>query len=346
MAALGAACILALVPYAFMLTQRVDTMDNVQLLVRTHAPDVARVPIYIGVAAAVILVAGIRAGACSLRETGSVFALSFAIVPLVLFNQQVITGRSLQPIHYQVFIGNYIAAAALMMSLGLVARGLWERRPVLYRAAATALAVTAAFWGFVECHWTVEVLDWANEARDRHMVVAQRLEELAKDHPAPHRATVLHIGSLEGDDLPSVAPQNVLWARHQHVFAGLSWEESKERYYQWLYYQGYTPEDLDGLIRTDFVTMISLFGWGRHTDRLSSEYSPITETEVAEECARYAAFVESFDAHDPRHPQISYVVVPEGYGTDLSNFDRWYTRDGGELLGEYRLYSVSPILKR
>lgn len=346
LAALGAACILPLVPYALLLAQRVDTMDSVQLLVRTHAPDFARPPIYVGLAGAAVAAAGALSGLCRLREKEVLFTLSLALLPAVLFNQQVLTGRSLQPIHYQVFIGNYAAAAALAAAVGIVARRAWAARPVGYRAAAAALTATAVFWGVVECHWTIGVLDWANEARDRHMAVARRLSQMAADHPDPHRITVLHVGTLEGDDLPTVSPVNVLWARHQHVFAGLSWEESKERYYQWLHYQGYSEKDLEELIRTDFVTMIALFGWGRHTDRLSSEYSPVTSAEIGAECARYADFVRSFDAHDPRHPQVSFVVVPEGFGTDLSNFDRWYERGAAETVEGYRIYTATPRLLR
>jgi hypothetical protein len=346
LAVLGGLAATTLVPYAYLLSQRADTMDHVQLLVMTREPDFARMPVYIGAAGAAILLGGAALGLTALRSRAAVFALSLCAVPVVLFNQQMVTGRSLQPIHYQVFIGNYVAAAGLMVSVGLVGAKLWELRPAIYRAAATSLAVTAVVWGFVECHWTIGVLDWVNEKRDRHMAVAKRLEELAAEHPDPHRATVMHLGSIEADDLPSIAPQNVVWARHQHVFAGLSWQESKERYYQWLHYQGFTEADLEGLIRTDFATTIALFGWGRHTDRLSSEYAPLTEAEIAEECARYAEFVRGFDAHDPRHPQVSFLVIPESHPDDLPNFDRWYARDGGEEVAGYRIYTTWPLVQR
>jgi hypothetical protein len=101
----------------------------------------------------------------------------------------------------------------------------------------------------------------------------RRLTELAKSDPDPHRTVVLHLGIGEGDDLPTIAPQTVLWARHQHVFAGLNWQESKERYYQFLHFQGVTESRLAQSIKEgDFVSMIALFGWGRHTDRLNSAY--------------------------------------------------------------------------
>lgn len=344
--ALGAACVAALAPYAYMLSNRVETMDGVQLLVRTHAPDLARMPIYVGLAGVLILFAGAAKGMLSLRDRASVFAMSLSLVPLVLFNQQVVTGRSLQPIHYQVFIGNYVAATGLICAIGLVARGLWNSRPMAHRILTTALTVTAAVWGFVECHWTIGEIGWANEARDMQMPLARRLEELARNESDPFRSTVFNLGVLEGDDLTAIAPQNTLWARHQHVFAGLSWEESRERYYQWLYYQGFTESDVDYLIRNDFVTMIALFGWGRHTSRLSSEHEPLTEGEVAREVARYGRYVQNYSPAQAGRPLISYVVIPPDRDPDLANFDLWYERGNPEVIEGFRLYRVSPRFRQ
>lgn len=342
LAALGAACAVPLAAYAYLLSKRVDTMDSVQLLVRTHAPDLARLPIYIGLAGVLILIGGAVAGLLSLKDRSSVFSLSLGLVPLVLFNQQVLTGRSLQPIHYQVFIGNYVAAAGLVCAVGIIAKRLWADRPMLNRVLATSLTVTAAVWGFIECHWTIGEIDWANEIRDRQMPLARRLEELAKDDADPFRSTVFHVGVLAGDDLPTIAPQSTLWARHQHVFAGLTWEESKERYYQWLYYQGFAESDLDYLIRNDFVTMIQLFGWGRHTSRLSSEATPLTEPEIAEEVAHYGDYIRNFSPARAGNPLIRYVVVPTDTAPDLANLERWYALGTPETINGFRLYTAVP----
>jgi hypothetical protein len=43
--AIGIGCLITLVPYAYLLSKRAATMDEVQLLVRTHAPDLTRFPI-------------------------------------------------------------------------------------------------------------------------------------------------------------------------------------------------------------------------------------------------------------------------------------------------------------
>ena len=340
--ALGAACLFALIPYAVLLSHRSQTMDDVQLLVYTHAPDLARFPEYISLVVLIMLIAGIRLNIIGLKERPTLFAASFALVPLVVFNQQIITGRSLQPIHYQVFIGNYVAALALVITIGILWRKISLNKPLFSKIALSFIALLAIFWGFVECHYTIGVLDDLNVARDKVMPIARRFEELAKGEPHPHQSTVLVFGMVEGDDLPSIAPQNVLWARHQHVFAGLSWQESKERYYQYLYYLNLDETALENRLRNgDFVSMISLFGWGRHTNRLSSAAQPLTYREIAEEAGRYSEYRRNFSAKEATNPTLSYIIVAPDWDVDFTNVDIWYDRGIGEKVGEYTLYQLT-----
>ena len=340
--ALGAACLFALIPYAVLLSHRSQTMDDVQLLVYTHAPDLARFPEYISLVVLIMLIAGIRLNIIGLKERPTLFAASFALVPLVVFNQQIITGRSLQPIHYQVFIGNYVAALALVITIGILWRKISLNNPLFSKIALSFIALLAIFWGFVECHYTIGVLDDLNVARDKVMPIARRFEELAKGEAHPNQLTVLVFGMVEGDDLPSIAPQNVLWARHQHVFAGLSWQESKERYYQYLYYLNLDETALENRLRNgDFVSMISLFGWGRHTNRLSSAAQPLTYREIAEEAGRYGEYRRNFSAKEATNPTLSYIIVAPDWDVDFTNVDIWYDRGIGEKVGEYTLYQLT-----
>jgi len=110
--------------------------------------------------------------------------------------------------------------------------------------AIAGLAIVTVAWGFVECHYTVRILDDVNIARDEAFLVGKRMAEIARSDPDARRRTVLYVGTAEADDFPTLAPQSVLWARHQHLFAGVTWQENKERYYQQLYYQGVTPLQL------------------------------------------------------------------------------------------------------
>ena len=213
-------------------------MDDVQMLVRTHAPDLTRVPELICFVVLAVIAGGILLKVFELKDRGTLFAVSLALAPIVVFNQQIVTGQSLQPIHYQVFIGNYVAGLAIVVTAGILSEKLGFCYKRSSRAVFAGIALAAAGWGFVECHYTVRVLDDLNIARDEALPVARRLAELAKSEPDPHNSVVLYLGIAEADDLPTIAPQSVLWARHQHVFAGVTWQENKERYYQQLYYQG------------------------------------------------------------------------------------------------------------
>jgi hypothetical protein len=342
LAILGAGSLIALVPYAYLLSQRSHTMDHVQLLVRTRMPDLFRVPELIGYFVILVIMGAAVLRIVSLKDRAVIFTISLALVPLAVFNQQVITGQALQPIHYQVFIGNYVAGLALVLAAGILSFRGEPAQNRLRAAFSIALAVLAAFWGFVECHYTVQVLDYANILRDEAAPVAARLDEIARTDPQALQKTVLHYGIAEGDDLPTLAPQPVLWARHQHVFASEGWQQHKERYYQFLYYNGVSEQQLAASMKrgTDFVSIIALFGWGRHTDRLNSEYEPLSFGEIDIEARKYGEYAAAFDARRPGVPKLYYAIVPTDENPSLSNLDRWYERNAGEVYGGYVLYEL------
>jgi hypothetical protein len=338
---IGAGCAAVLVPYAYLLSKRSHTMDDVQLLVRTHAPDLTRFPEYVAGLVILIVFFGLSIRRLEARSPSVVFVISLALAVFAVFNQQVVTGQSLQPIHYQVFIGNYLAGLSLVSAIGLYIRDSEWSNGIAARAIFAALAFLAVGWGLVECHYTVRVLDDANIARDEQVPLGRRLAELAKGDPNKNRTVVLDLGIAEADDLPTLAPQATLWSRHQHVFTSITTEENKERYYQYLYYQGVTGQQLANSIKHgDFVSMIALFGWGRHTDRLNSNFKPLTFGEVDAEARNYDQYVAGFDPNHSPETVVTYLVVRTGESPDLTNFDRWYDRDGGEDLGPFTLYRV------
>ena len=337
--ALGVGCVAALVPYAILLSNRSHTMDDVQLLVLTRAPDLLRVPAIISYAVLAMLILAILLKAVNLKERSTLFAFSFALVPLAVLNQQIITGRSLQPIHYQVFIGNYVAALALVVTLGILWRGISQKNPAFAKTALTVLALMATVWGIVECHYTVKALDDSNVERDEGMAVARRLEELHRNETT--RGVIMPFSMVQGDDLPTVAPQSVLWARHQHVFAGVTWQENKERYYQYLYYMNLDENQLAyAMKKGDFVSMIALFGWGRHTSRLNAAYKPLTHREINDEAALYGKYRRNFGIEQASNPTLSYIVAPTDWQVDFTNLDKWYERGEPEVFGYYTLYQV------
>ncbi len=322
---LGAACMLPLAVYAYLLSNRGATMDNVQLLAKSHAPDLMRLPFLVSAVVLVCLSVLALLKRVDFKSTRFLFAMTTAVVPIILFNQQVITGHSLQPIHYQVFIGNYIAGLAVVCLIGLIYAAEKDAFKRFTGMVALVVAACAVVWGFVESHYTVRVLDDANIARDRGFRVGEFLTEESRKSADPFRDTVFSTSSILADDLPTIAPQNVLWARHQHVFSGLTWDQNKERYYQQIYYQDLDDVWLNHQLRSgNFVAMIALFGWGRHTDRLTTEAKPLTGREIDEEVARYRKYIEEFDSSKAQTPLLSYLVIPGDSTAGFQNLNKWY----------------------
>src|SRR5437879_3165627 len=105
---IGIFAIASIIPFFILLSHRNRNMDAVHFLRLCHAPDLFYLPEIIG-----FIVLGIIGFAWrrKLIEIGTplvLFAASCALMLVVVFNQQIITGRSLQPIHYKSFIGNYL----------------------------------------------------------------------------------------------------------------------------------------------------------------------------------------------------------------------------------------------
>ncbi|MBK8466345.1 MAG: hypothetical protein IPL32_10985 [Chloracidobacterium sp.] len=343
LAGLAFGCIVFLAPYAYLLVNRSRSMDEVQILVQTRMPDLLRVPELISFGVLAVIAVGILLRILALKDRSTLFAISLALTQVAVFNQQVITGQELQPIHYQVFIGNYVAGLAVVVTFGLIWSNFDKRDSTFPKFVFASVAVIAAAWGFVECHYTVRILDDVNVARDEALPVARRLTEIGKEDPDRHTKVVLHLGMAEADDLPTVAPQSVLWARHQHVFSGLtSWQENKERYYQLLYYQGINGHQIGQAMKRgeDFVSMIALFGWGRHTDRLNSAYKPLTFGEIDEEMRVFDEYCQNFDGSRPDVVRLDYLVAPSEPQPIFDNIDKWYSRDEGETFGKYVFYRL------
>lgn len=346
LATTSAIAIIALLPYAMLLSNRATTMDSVQLLTNTRAPDIFRPPAIIGMLVLATLVFYVKRGRLEWRNRRTLFAAAFALTPLVVFNQQVVTGRSLQPIHYEVFIVNYVAAFAVVLTIALI----WGKtiitatRPKLTSRVLLVAALLIFGWGVVEADLTTHVVDEQNVTRDDAMLVGRRLNELAREAAAAgveKPGVVFSPNLIQGDDFPTLAPQGVLWARHLHVFSGATWEESKQRFYQHLYYTGLNAQWLEEELNdSNYVIVIALFGWGRHHDRLTVNWTPLTQEEIAAEVDAYAKYIASFNRERAATPLLSAVVTHTDGEPDLKNLDRWYERDAGEHLGKFMLYRL------
>lgn len=341
----------ALVPYFLLLSQRAPTMDTVQLLAATHAPDFSRSSIKLGLIVCLALAYAAWRGHLNGRDRAVLFATSFALTPIILFNQQVITGRSLQPLHYELYIAKYLALVALVLAIWLIRRGRRERGGSVWTGipgrALVCVVFVALGWGMTETLVETKRHIWASLDRDEAQVVAKRLAELARDgaQTSDTQSIVLYVNLDHADFSPVVAPQPVLWSPHVPAFSGVTLEENRERIYQYLYYTG---EDLTKIDEQQFEALDyrrkylihSLIEWGHNDPAWTVNWKQITPQDVREALLAYENYAATFSREQASRPTLSYVVTATEAVPDFSNLDRWYERDAGERVGPFTLYRV------
>jgi hypothetical protein len=350
---IAALAAVSLAPYAWLLARRAPTMNAVQALVYTRAPDLFRTSELFGALALVIILLGAWRGRLAWRDPAALLAASFALTPFVVFNQQLITGRSLQPIHYEQFITNYVSLIALALAGVLALHGGAARGDTGSVGVRRAPGKLLVFVALVALGWaSVEVFDatraaarlnlWSDEVRPVYL----RLSEMAGTEGAlepgaeQRRRTVFCPDIAQADRLPTVAPQAVLWAPHMSVFSGVTLAEERERLYQQLYYSNIDAERFADFISRPHPYRIAVFGPARVINGLDAARAPITPADLAAEARAYAGYVSSFTRERAAHTPLSYVVVAAAGQTDLGNIERWYTRDAGEQIGNYMIYRV------
>jgi hypothetical protein len=342
----GGFCVVSLLPYAWLLSGRNKLADKAQLLVFTHRPDLFRTVEIIGAVVMIVVLAAVLMKMTRLTGQKAAYIMGLALSPVLVFNQQLLTGRSLQPFHYEFYVINYVVLLACILMLTVLWLRFISRVEWLSAGLAIVCALAAATWGYFEATETTVFWDDVNVQRDDAMPVNLRLRELADGKIGAARSeTTINLESLQADSQPTVAPQPVLWARHQHTFAGLeSWDENKLRYYQLLYFADLDAAWLKRALTgcADIEACMALFGWDRFNARLSADARPLTAPEIDEEVKNFEQFSANFGPASLGDVKLSYVVAFADAGDQFVNIDRWYERDSGEQLGKYLLYKLKP----
>lgn len=347
--AISALGVIPLVPYSWLMSKRAPDQDVANLLVRTHAPDVFRIPQLASVALLVVVVICCRSGLLRFRDQPVLFAVAFLLWPFPLFNQQIITGLSLQPTHYEVFVANYGVLLAVVLIAGTLYGDLSRKAQKRFNASLVFVALIAIGWAAFEVgHSTVKYAP-AFTTRDDVTPAAMRLAELVHKPNAESGAAgdiVLATDPVVSDYLPTVAPQPVFWSPHMYVFAGVTALQDKLRLSQFMYYTDVRFDEtidarqferLDPLRKMYFT---ALMGRSRTDRSLTNNWKPIDPEEYSGAQRGYADFVASFNRDLAAHPVLSYVLVADDRPIDFTHLDRWYERTEKEQIGRFILYRV------
>jgi hypothetical protein len=240
----------------------------------------------------------------------------------------------------------------VLVSIVLLVSVLWRARDAARPIPARALVFTviaALGWGVVEVSDITSRDSAQARLRDEVMPVARRLDTIIKADgsfaaalagKAPY--PVVYVSTLDvSKSIPSDSAVSVLWALHTPA-CGVSLTESKERFYQYMYYSGLSPREVaTGMAEERFIVLAPLFGVERIIEGLVENPKPISVEEMRDEIRRYTEYSDHFSTTQATHPQLSFVVVPSGEAQpNFGNLDKWYERDAGETVGIFTVYRV------
>ena len=334
--------------YWYLLLNVPTAVEEAQVLTRTHSPDLRRIPEIIGLAMLTILLISIRRNKTSLTEPRAMMTASFALLPFVVFNEQVVTGRSIQPYHYEVFILNYCILVGAVILFHLL-------RPTYSGRVLTLISFLCILWGIIEVNQQFQLRSTFDVSNDEMIPVFQRLRELAdKDgtwdglrNSGKSAALVFSPQYGVSRLLPTWAPQGSLLSPGSAPFQSLSSEIRKEWLYTHLYYCGITKDNLRDLLelRTSdlplaYFAKSTIFGNERAHLALSEESRPVQQSEIEQEIYKYESFIGSFSRNEVLKRPVAYAVISAKESFNFSNLDRFYTHDAGESIGYYRLYRL------
>lgn len=345
---IGSLMLVALLPYAYLISRLGSTTAEVHFLVSSHAPDLLRLPEIIGFLTIVVISWLLFNGAIKPDQPALIYALAFAVTPFFLFNQQILSGRSLQPFHYEVFVGNYTAVLAVFLTMWFVCRKFLQANRRIAQALTVSLVLAAILSGCAEAVLLSRHQCKGNLISDGARPALLRLADLGRNNgngKLDTSSVVYAPNFVVANSLPATAPQPVLWAQYLFLFPDVTLAEDKERLAQFLYYKGVSFNDIDqnhfdSLDNERAYYLSSLISRGRFNPRLAVGWKPISPEEVRGALDYYANYVATFNRERAAHPQLSYLLVKDDGAVDLTNFDRWYERDAGERLGGYVLFRV------
>lgn len=336
--------LVTIAPYFFLLSKRHETTDASQILEKTRTLVLLRPTLAFGCAVLAATVFFIKFGYFNLKKQSVLFVISFSILPFFVFNQQIVTGYSLQPHHYDKYILNYLVLLAFVL---LVYSICGQNLQKVNSVGWLFIALLLSGWGIIEMHYTARSRYLFNSERDEMVLVNRRLAELAKENfEASTSQITLNFNVLQGNTQPTIAPQGVLWAEHMFFLANMSVEEHRRRYFSFLYYQNRDENWLrENLQNCPNQSCRALLGWN-FKKAFSINAQEQADEEILKIVEEYGNFSGKFSSSDAFNPGLSYVIAPNNNSADFTKLDLWYERDEGESYGKYLLYRVKKITDR
>jgi hypothetical protein len=348
---IGGMAAIAFVPYFYLLSHRAVTLDQQQILMSTHRPDLFRVHEILGSVTLIAIIIAVLIRRIEWRDPRVLHAASLALLPFLVFNQQVVTGKTIQVFHFETYVVNYSTLVAILITI----RCFWK---TVSRRLVAWMAALSFSWGVFAAVLPARViLVPLATADDQRVPVLRRLKELSKGDgglarlraeekypPLVYSPSVALIRLL-----PTWTSQGTLLDITGTDCGSVSREEQKHFFHMHLYYSGVNTEALrKGLHGTvdqyrdelSFARSV-VFGQARLFPQLNSQLEPIQPDEIEREVQIYQTYTNSFSREEAMKRLITYAVVPAENNFDFSNLDRWYERDAGERWGGYTLYHLA-----
>jgi hypothetical protein len=349
LAGIGIATSVALVPYIYLVSHRAPSLDEEQALISTHQLDLFRVPEILGMFVVIALCIGVWRGRIQASQSTAIYAASLALFPFVIFNQQVLTGRSMQPHHFAHFVANYAVLLAMVLCVTLLWKTISPR--VLVWIAALSFS-----WALVEVGLVARLASVPSAISNDQMIpLLLRLKELSNqdgtvaglrnDGRAPALVFSPNIGVTAL--LPTWTSQGTLLDMRGLDFGSLTPEERRKFFYMHLYYSRVPAESLRNALKDtsndvemNYYARSVIFSYERVLRGLSYQFHPIQPEEIEREVRAYEDYTNSFSREQALKRPITYAVIPAEANFDFTNLDRWYERDAGERVGDYALYRL------
>jgi hypothetical protein len=341
---------IALLFYVYLLSHQTATLDGQLILTSTHRPDLLRVHEILGAAILVALAIGIWRRRIDPTDPHVIYAASLALLPFIVFNQQILTGRTIQVFHFENYVVNYSTTLGLFLAIVLFWRPVSRR--LLFWVAALSLT-----WGVIAVGLPARLDSVPTAiARDKSVPVFVRLKELATEdgtvadlRTKGQTSTLVYSPDVSLTKwLPTWTSQGTLLDQTGVHTGTATPEQQKKFFYMHLYYSKVEIETLrqalnDKLDPTprELVSAPSvMIGHARLFPQLSSQFQPIQSDEIEREVQVYQTYAASFSREEALKRPITYAVIPNEGNFDFTNLDRWYERDAGERVGAYTLYRL------